>query len=164
VLIKASTGLTGSYCRPWGHYTECPRDQLTAYETEHKFPYQTFNSSLKSAGPERPGTAADRSDSGAEERAFADSRSFDVAEQDLLDVVPGRNLTGLSTFFREMQGTLGAVVLEALQSQAGYGPDAGRGEDEDGEDGLVPGAHRVRGVDGQAKRRGQKRERISFFV
>jgi hypothetical protein len=55
-------------------------------------------------------------------------------------------------------------VLEALRSQAGYGPDAGRGGDEDGEEGLVPGANRVRGVDGLEKRRGQKWGRSSFFV
>jgi len=116
------------------------------------------------AGPERPDTTADRSDGGAEERAFADSRSFAVAEQDLLDIVPDRDPTGLSTFFRETQGKLGAVVLEALHSQAGYGPDAVRGENEDDEDGLVPGDPRVRGVDGLEKRRGQKRGRSSFFV
>jgi hypothetical protein len=37
--------------------------------------------------------------------------ALDIAGQDLLDVVPDRDPTGLSAFFRETQGILGAVVL-----------------------------------------------------
>jgi hypothetical protein len=51
-----------------------------------------------SAGPERSGSAADRSESRAEDGAYADSQRCDLAGQGQLDVMPGRQLTGLSAF------------------------------------------------------------------
>lgn len=50
------------------------------------------------AGPERTGSAADRSESLAEDGAFADSQRCNLAGQGLLDVIPGRQRTGLSAF------------------------------------------------------------------
>ena len=73
--------------------------------------HQTFNFSLKSARPEPPDTTAGRSGGGADcgRAAFADFRNFDVAAQDLLDVMPDRDPTGPSTLSprREEQGKLG---------------------------------------------------------
>ena len=88
-----------------------------------------------------------RRNAGAEEGALGDLGGLDVAQQELLQVVPDGDLPRLAALLGEPQGVLRAVVLEVLEGQLGDGADAGGRVDQHGDDGPVPEAHEVRGVD-----------------
>src|SRR5262249_11159523 len=73
----------------------------------------------------------------AKEGAFGDPRGPDIGQEELLQVMPHRDLARLTAFLRESERILRPIVHEVLHGQLGDRSDAGRRVDEDRQYGPV---------------------------